>query len=80
MVKEMDKVAEESEKYATMEDIFGRRNNMYEVHFSTKAERYLKKIKDKRLKQQFKEAILKLSKNPYIGQAKKQRFNRNIWI
>lgn len=53
---------------------------MYEVHFSTKAEKYLKKIKDKRLKQQFKEAILKLSKNAYIGQAKKRRFNRNIWI
>lgn len=53
---------------------------MYEVHFSTKAEKYLKKIKDKKLKEQFKGAILKLSRNPYIGQAKKRRFNWNIWI
>ncbi len=53
---------------------------MYEVHFSTKAEKYLKKIKDKKLKLQFKEAIIKLSQNPYVGQAKKRRFSRNIWI
>lgn len=53
---------------------------MYEVHFSTKAEKYLKKIKDTRLKQQFKEAILKLAENPYIGQPKKRRFTWNIWI
>lgn len=53
---------------------------MYEVHFSTKAEKYLKKIKDKKLKLRFKEAILKLSQNPYIGQAKKRVLNRNIWI
>lgn len=36
---------------------------MYEVHFSTKAEKYLKKIKDNKLKMQFRNAILKLSKN-----------------
>lgn len=53
---------------------------MYEVHFSAKAEKYLKKLKDKKLKLQFKDAIIKLSQNPYIGQAKKRRFNRNIWI
>ena len=53
---------------------------MYEVHFSTKAEKYLKKIKDNKLKKQFKDAILKLSQNPYIGQAKKRRFTGNIWI
>lgn len=53
---------------------------MYEVHFSAKAEKYLKKLKDKKLKLQFKGAIIKLSQNPYMGQAKKRRFNRNIWI
>lgn len=53
---------------------------MYEVHFSTKAEKYLKKIKDSKLKLQFKNAILKLSENPYIGQAKKRRFTGYIRI
>ena len=53
---------------------------MYEVHFSTKAEKYLKKIKDNKLKKQFKDAILKLSQNPYIGQAKKRIFTGYIWI
>lgn len=53
---------------------------MYEVHFSTKAEKYFKKLKDNKLKMKFKEAIEKLSQNPYLGQAKKRRFSRHIWI
>lgn len=53
---------------------------MYEVHFSTKAEKYIKKLKDKKLKQELKSAILKIAENPYIGQAKKRRSNRNIWV
>ena len=44
---------------------------MYEVIFMPKAEKELKKLKDKRLKSKIKEAIIKLSYNPYIGQEKK---------
>lgn len=44
---------------------------MYEIRFSPKAEKFLKKIKDKKLKEAFHEAIIKIAKNPFIGQAKK---------
>lgn len=44
---------------------------MYEIRFMPKAEKYIKKLKDKNLKELFKLAFIKISKNPYIGQAKK---------
>ena len=34
--------------------------------FAPPAERYLKKLKDKRLKEKFKEAVKLISENPYI--------------
>ena len=43
---------------------------MYEILFSSRAERFFKKIKEKPLKEAYKTAPLKLSKNPYIGQPK----------
>jgi len=43
---------------------------MYEFSYSKPAERYLKKIKDKRLLSAFKEAIDKLKSNPYLGTQK----------
>jgi mRNA interferase RelE/StbE len=43
---------------------------MYDISYSKHAERYLKKIKDKRLLAAFKTAIDKLEKDPYIGRAK----------
>lgn len=44
---------------------------MYEVLFSSQAEKYFKKLKEKPLKKLFKEQVLEVSKNPYIGQMKK---------
>ena len=44
---------------------------MYEILFSPQAERFFKKLKEKPLKNAYKTALLKLSKNPYIGQAKR---------
>ena len=43
---------------------------MYEVIFAPPAERYLKKLKDKRLKEKFKEAVKLISENPYIAKEK----------
>jgi len=43
---------------------------MYPIVYSRQAEKYLKKIKDKKLKQHFRDAIEKLRKNPYDGKAK----------
>ena len=40
---------------------------MYEVNYSKSAERYFKKIKDKKLLAAFKFAIDELKANPYIG-------------
>ena len=40
---------------------------MYEIRYSKSAERYLKRINDKRLLLAFKESIKKLESNPYIG-------------
>lgn len=39
---------------------------MYEVVFAPPAERYLKKLKNKRLKEKFREAVKLISENPYI--------------
>ncbi len=44
---------------------------MYEILFSPVAEKFLKKIKEKALKETYKIALLKISENPYIGQAKR---------
>ena len=43
---------------------------MYEIKFLPRAEKEIKKIKDKKLKGKIKDALIKLSENPYIGQAK----------
>ena len=43
---------------------------MYEISYSTPAERYLKKIKNKHLLWAFKDAIDKLKENPYVGTQK----------
>ncbi len=43
---------------------------MYEIIFSSSAQRYLKKIKDKNLKEKFREAAYKISENPYIAAEK----------
>ncbi len=44
---------------------------MYEVIFTSAAERYLKKIKEKPLKEAFREAILLIAENPYVGNQKR---------
>jgi mRNA interferase RelE/StbE len=44
---------------------------MYEILFSPQAERFFKKIKEKPLREAYKTALLKLRKNPYIGQPKR---------
>ena len=43
---------------------------MYGISYSKPAERYLKKIKDKQLLADFKEAIDRLKSDPYIGTQK----------
>ena len=37
---------------------------MYEIRFMPKAEKYIKKLKDKNLKELFKLAFIKISKKP----------------
>lgn len=44
---------------------------MYEILFSSAAERFFKKLKEKPLKEAYKTALLKLRENPYIGQPKR---------
>lgn len=43
---------------------------MYEILFSSAAERFFKKIKEKQLKQAYKDALNKISTNPYTGDLK----------
>jgi mRNA interferase RelE/StbE len=43
---------------------------MYEVKFSNAAQRYFKKLKEKRLKNAFKDALKEIEKNPYCGTIK----------
>lgn len=43
---------------------------MYEVQFSSAAERYFKKLKEKGLKDAYRAAIDRLSADPHIGLAK----------
>ena len=38
---------------------------MYEIRYSTQAEKYFKKLKDKQLKTAYREALRKVSANPY---------------
>lgn len=44
---------------------------MHQIRFLPRAEKYIKKIKDKLLKEKIRLAILKIQENPYIGKAKK---------
>ncbi len=44
---------------------------MHELLFTPAAERYFKKLKDQRLLTKFKEALLLIKEDPYIGQAKR---------
>jgi hypothetical protein len=43
---------------------------MLPVVYLPQAERYLKKLKDKHLKDEFKKAIFRIRENPRIGEAK----------
>jgi hypothetical protein len=43
---------------------------MYEIQFSTAAQKYFKKLRNKKLKDVFSEALDKISENPYIGAQK----------
>jgi len=40
---------------------------MYELLFSPAAEKYLRKLKDKKLKATYREALERISADPYIG-------------
>lgn len=44
---------------------------MYEVLFSSAAERYFKKLRERKLKEAYKDALRKISQDPYVGQAKR---------
>ncbi|HPJ76019.1 MAG: type II toxin-antitoxin system RelE/ParE family toxin [Clostridia bacterium] len=44
---------------------------MYEIRFTASAERYFKKVKEKRLLNEYYNTIKKISINPYIGEMKK---------
>ena len=43
---------------------------MYEIRFTGSAEKYLRKIKEKGLKNIFQIALIKIKKDPYIGKLK----------
>ncbi|NCA99783.1 MAG: type II toxin-antitoxin system RelE/ParE family toxin [Clostridia bacterium] len=43
---------------------------MYEIKFSTAAEKYFKKLKEKPLLKAYKDAIIRISRDPYIGEKK----------
>ncbi len=44
---------------------------MYDLFFSSSAEHYFKKLKDKHLKEKFKNAIKFIQEDPYGGQPKR---------
>ena len=44
---------------------------MVDIQFTSAAEEYFKKLKDKRLKKAFVDAIDKVRQNPYIGEEKR---------
>ncbi len=41
---------------------------MYEIRFTGAAERYLKKVREKGLREAFRETLKKISNDPYIGE------------
>jgi mRNA interferase RelE/StbE len=43
---------------------------MHEIRFSSAAESYFKKLKEKKLKDAFYDALLKIRQDPYIGDKK----------
>lgn len=43
---------------------------MYQIRIAPGASRYFKKIKNKNLKNAFKNAVVDIGKDPYIGEAK----------
>jgi mRNA interferase RelE/StbE len=43
---------------------------MYEIRFTGAAERYLKKVREKGLREAFRETLEKISNDPYIGELK----------
>ncbi|MCM3761048.1 type II toxin-antitoxin system RelE/ParE family toxin [Alkalihalobacillus oceani] len=43
---------------------------MYEIRFTAAAKRYLKKLKEKPLKDAFKDSLTALRENPYLGSPK----------
>jgi len=43
---------------------------MYEILFSSAAERYFKRLKEKPLKKAYKDALFEIAKDPYVGPAK----------
>jgi mRNA interferase RelE/StbE len=43
---------------------------MFDIRFSRSAEKYFKKLKDKHLKEIFRDTLYKISEDPYIGQLK----------
>ena len=48
---------------------------MYEIRFSSAAERYFKKLKEKKLKEAYHNALQKISQDPYLGQRKSGDLN-----
>ncbi len=44
---------------------------MYELRFLPAASKYLRKIKDKKLKAAFRESLLAIARDPYAGHEKK---------
>lgn len=44
---------------------------MYQIRFMPRAEKYIKKLKEKNLKEKIKNAIYEIQRNPYIGEMKK---------
>jgi mRNA interferase RelE/StbE len=48
---------------------------MYEIRFSSAAERYFKKLKEKKLKDAYQNAIREIRQDPYIGQKKQGDLN-----
>ena len=43
---------------------------MYELRYTSAAQRYFKKIKEKGLKKAFQEALCSIAENPFCGSAK----------
>jgi len=48
---------------------------MYEIRFSSAAEKYFKKLNEKKLKDAYRIAMQKIQQNPYSGQRKQGDLN-----